>query len=600
MKRLARCSLLALTALLAGACRDRPVFDPQSPAQGPGALVGNGRPVTSGQFAGGDDVLPAPRAVTPPDGTRPPDCDAACVAYCEGAGLENPVNRGLCKGLWGVGLAPARIDFEESCRRMVIDLTGAIPSAAETRLLCAGSWGETARRLMEREDFIEVNQRRAADRYLYSTLVVNVQSIYDLDALVGKLYRGLVPYDLFAAVLSAHPVIVRRQADPRDTAEAVFVLLMGRPPFDDERADLGRLYATWQRGYYDHPALNMRVPDSFVRFPCLDEEGEVDPLRRGQCTSVLWGFNEIILQPDLRATRDRESGELVTWNGVLEGEEWATLQLPGRALAKERAFWEHAVDQVLLQYLGYDLGTDVPAVREELVNWLVTHEGDIRSVHYAVLTSAAYLQSARVSTPAPYRWVQGPLKQVEAETWIQSVARLSGKKLEGGCDYRISHPEEFLQSGSLSSYRLLKNSDWSFNEDGELELGYADLARDLGGCQQNVASGRFKVISILTTARQLSFVDEVCNPRGDAPGGGVAVQRLLPGDLAPSLAMTDALGEEVARHQYRTFLGRSPSSEETAEARAAAAQCALGLCTAENFARPLCFALLSSAEVLFY
>jgi hypothetical protein len=32
----------------------------------------------------------------------------------------------------------------------------------------------------------------------------------------------------------------------------------------------------------------------------------------------------------------------------------------------------------------------------------------------------------------------------------------------------------------------------------------------------------------------------------------------------------------------------------------AGAGCALGRCTSEQFARPLCFALLSSAEHLFY
>ena len=60
------------------------------------------------------------------------------------------------------------------------------------------------------------------------------------------------------------------------------------------------------------------------------------------------------------------------------------------------------------------------------------------------------------------------------------------------------------------------------------------------------------------------------------------------------------LAAEIATHQYRTLLGRTPTDEELAEARDAGAQCALGSCGAEEFARPLCFALLSSAERLFY
>src|SRR5690348_5026171 len=93
----------SFAAALAG-CGSASVFDPANPASGPGGLVGNGAPVTNGLFAGGDDALPVPRAVAPPDDTRPPDCDGACVSFCDAAGLQNPVNRGLCRSLWGVGL----------------------------------------------------------------------------------------------------------------------------------------------------------------------------------------------------------------------------------------------------------------------------------------------------------------------------------------------------------------------------------------------------------------------------------------------------------------------------------------------------------------
>ncbi len=64
--------------------------------------------------------------------------------------------------------------------------------------------------------------------------------------------------------------------------------------------------------------------------------------------------------------------------------------------------------------------------------------------------------------------------------------------------------------------------------------------------------------------------------------------------------MTQDLAGEIASHQYRALLGRSPTGEELTEAREAGAQCALTVQGAEAFARPLCFALLSSAERLFY
>ena len=48
------------------------------------------------------------------------------------------------------------------------------------------------------------------------------------------------------------------------------------------------------------------------------------------------------------------------------------------------------------------------------------------------------------------------------------------------------------------------------------------------------------------------------------------------------------------------MLGRSPDATELAEAREAGTECARTLCSAEEFARPFCFALLSSAERVFY
>jgi hypothetical protein len=64
--------------------------------------------------------------------------------------------------------------------------------------------------------------------------------------------------------------------------------------------------------------------------------------------------------------------------------------------------------------------------------------------------------------------------------------------------------------------------------------------------------------------------------------------------------MTAELAGEIATHQYRSLLGRSPTGEEVAEAQEAGRGCAADSCSAEEFARPLCFALLSSAERLFY
>ncbi|KFA86744.1 hypothetical protein [Archangium violaceum] len=594
-----RTLFLSVLTLLA-ACQPTYTFEPDHVAQGPGGMVGNGDPITSGTFAGGDDTLPAARAVgSLPNETRPPDCDADCVAYCNGAGLQNPVNRGLCRSLWGVGLSNRPILHAEACRRLFVDMLGRVPGADEAEATCVDGWGATVKRLMEMDEFILIQQRRAADRFLYSNEVTSIQAIYDMDRLVEKLYRGKVPYDLFAAVVSAHPVLTRRYADPGDKAEALFTHFLGRPPFEHERADMSRLYKLWHSGYYDHPQMGLRLPDAFIRFRCLDDNGQVDEVSRGECASVLWGYNELIFTPDLRASRDPGLRETTMWSGLLKPEEWAKLQTPGRILSRDMAFWERAVDEVLVQYLGYELSASVPEVREELVRWLLENDGDIRSVHYAVATSAAYLQSAEGASASAYRWTYGPLKQVNAEVWIDSMARNTGFELPG-CDHRISQPEALLDSGSVASFSLLQESRWQLDKEGELDERYSDLARTLGGCPENVSGGRFRVVSILTTATQLSFVQELCNPTLDPRVKGAAVEKLLPEGVSPSRAVDPDLAEQIATHQYRLLLGRTPDATEKAEAREAGTACAQTLCKAEEFARPYCFALLGSAERVFY
>ncbi len=587
-------------AILGSSCWGEPAFNPEKLAVGPGGLVGNGDPITDGDFAGGDDTLPAPRQVEAlPDDTRPPDCDGACVSYCNAAGLQNPVNRGLCRSLWGVGLNHRPIQHAEACRRLFVDLIGRVPSADEAEATCTGGWGATVKRLMDTPEFIFISQRRAADKFLYSNEVVNLQAIYDMDRLVEKLYRGKVSYDQFAAVVSAHPVLTRRHADAGDKVDALFHLFLGRPPFEYERADMARLYGLWHSGYYDHPQLG-RMPDAYLRYRCLTEDNkEVDPVAKGECTSVVWGYQELVFIPDVRAATDRQIDELTMWNGLLSPEEWAQVQVPGRVLSRGIPFWEHAVDEVLVRYLGYELSPKVPEVRAELVRWLLENNGDIRSVHYAVLTSAAYLQSAYGTTPTSYRWTYGPLKQMDAEVWIDSMALNSGYATTG-CDHRIAQPENLLRNGSIASYRVLQTSKWRIDEEGRIDEEYANLARTLGGCPENIVGGRFRVVSILTTGTQLAFVGKLCNPTLSGEAQGAPIERLLPEGVLPARAMTPELAGEIATIQYRALLGRSPTDEELTEAQEAGRQCALDTCSAEEFARPLCFALLSSAERLFY
>jgi hypothetical protein len=580
-------------ALAVGCQEPADDFDATDPAKGPGQMVGNDGPLNQGSFEGVDESLPDAREVTPPEGAIP-DCGDDCLDYCDGLDLKNPVNRGLCPSLWGVGLDSRPIRTAEACRRLFADTLGRFPTRKEVKDVCKGqSWADVVDDLMSRDEFVELNQRIWADRLLYNNDAVSVVRIYDADDLVGKLYRGEVSYDQFAAVISAHPVLTRRYATAGDRAEALFWLLMGRPPLGSERSDLARLYNLWTNGYYDHPRLGERLPDSFIDYRCVTEEGEVDEQSRGECTSILWGYNELILEPDMRA----DDGEM--WSGLIRAHEWEKLQMPGRILSGERGFWEKAVDDVLEQYLDYDLGRMVPEVREELVEHLLEHDADIRSVHFAVLTSAAYLQSARQSSPSDFRWTRGPLKQVHAETWIDTIKHTTDFDLST-CDHRIPEPRNFERSDRLGALALLKNSDWELDDNGNVRDDYRDLARGLGGCPRNDVGGRFRIVSILTTAQQLNFVNQVCNPTFNGDVDGVSIDQLLPGDVDSQRAVDGDLAAKIVTYQTRRFMSREPTHDELDQAREHGEQCALQVCKAEEFARPACFALLSSSEMLFY
>src|SRR5690606_15596310 len=132
-------------------------------------------------------------------------------------------------------------------------------------------------------------------------------------------------------------------------------------------------YNLWTNGYWDHPYTGT-LPDAFVRYECLNDAGEIDAELAGGCTSIMWGYNQLILQPDQRAESEGDQ-EGTMWSGYLSAAEWEKLQAPGRVIAAQPAFWEAAVDDVMLQYFGYDLGTALPEVRHEMVEYLLEYEG---------------------------------------------------------------------------------------------------------------------------------------------------------------------------------------------------------------------------------
>jgi hypothetical protein len=395
-------------------------------------------------------------------------------------------------------------------------------------------------------------------------------------------------------------VFTRRLNDAGDRAEALFTMFVGRPPFANERADMAKLYSIWNNGYHDDPEFGLRFPDAFVEHKCINEQGEIDEETAGGCTSVLWGFNRVVLKPDFRSI------DGLTWSGNLTREEWELLQTPGRIIASWPEVWEHMVSEVFRQYLGYDLAKYSPQAIKEVVEYVLHHGGDIRAAHYAVLTSAIYRQSADCAgdtcpgSNPEYPWTYGPLKQAEAEQWIDSVSSLLNQDL-GGCDYRIPQPEELMEN-SLAGYELVGSSNWRLEESNDgykIDQRYADLARTLGGCPDNLTSGRFKAVSILNTATQEAFVANLCNP-GESEDQGADIALLLPAGMGPKAALDDGVALQILEHQVGQFFTRLPTAEEVAMAQSSVSQCVPKPCAASTFARGLCYALLSSGEMLFY
>jgi len=589
--------LLSLSALALGGCSKEATFDTSKPQAGPGDLVGGSEPLNR-TFQGGASLDIAAREVEGAIDWKKKECDAECQAYCAAQTFNNPIDEAICPQLWGAGLDTLPISDHAACRRVGADFVGRFPSLTEIGDSCLGRpIGDVVLDHIKSDEFVFSNQRRWADTLRYNNIAVNLERIYDADVLVGKLYSGLVRFDEFVEVVSAHPVLVRRFDDPGDRAEELFNVFVGRPPFANERADMAKLYSLWANGYYDHPSLGMRLPDSFIEHKCVTEEAKLDEDTAGACTSVLWGFNRIVLLPDFRSLENQ------TWVGNLTKKEWQLLQTPGRIIGKFPQVWEHAVSEVLELYLGYDLSKYSPAVVSKLVDYVLAHGGDIRAAHYAVATSAIYLQGTECTDTScdpgadVPPWTYGPLRQAEAEQWIDSITHALDAP-QGACDFRIPDANDILEN-SVVGYELVAKSRWKITKEDRIDDRYSSLAQTLGGCPDNQVSGRFKAISILNTATQEGFVTSLCNP-GLAKETGVPAKLLLPADVSANTQLSTEVAQKIATYQIGEFFSRLPSEAELSMAEVGVDACVPKPCTAESFSRVLCYALLSSSEMLFY
>lgn len=600
-------SLSMLFVVVLGACgRESP--DPKDPGRGPGAWVGNGEPVFTGRYAAGDEAWPQRASGQVPDPGQEIACDRDCRTFCDDQGLTHPVHRAACGRLWGVGLMPNRIEEVEACRRLWADTSGRFPDPEELEHCKSTPWAQVVLERIESPEFVTLHQRRFADAFLYNHRAVNLERIFDLDTLVGKTFQGLVSWDQFAAVASAHPAFVRRYDSGPDRVDALFRLFLGRPPSEPERIDLARSYRVWENGYIDHAFLG-RVPDAVIAFPCVGARGQADPAKAGACTSTLFGDHPVIIERDRRAARKDDEPEGTMWSGYLRSDEWELLQTPGKIVANMPEFWEHAADDVLSVYFGdrlsggpyYDIATQIPGLRAQLARYLVQHNADIRALHYAVATSVLYRQSAQAKESSAFPWTYGPLKQMDAQGWLASVAGPSREKL-WACDRRISFPDDFLKDKGANGWTrtLVRHSDWQVDEQGKVKMQDANLARNLGGCPTRESGPGFRAVSIVNTALQEGFVRSVCGGQEDKRALAFRPDWILGLGQGPNAPLNTDMAREILRHQSQLFLGREQEAGEWELLAPHVQTCIEQGCPALLFAQSLCFSLLTSAEALFY
>ncbi|MCA9697882.1 MAG: hypothetical protein KC431_10195, partial [Myxococcales bacterium] len=184
------------------------------------------------------------------------------------------------------------------------------------------------------------------------------------------------------------------------------------------------------------------------------------------------------------------------------------LQRPGELIAGHEAFYESFVDRTLQRYFGYDIGSQLPLVRQRLVDLMLETGGDVTVLEREILTSALYTASNSYDEPvdpdsatwAPAYW-HGPLKLMDAETWLATAAKLTGVDL-GHCDHR--YPE--VQSGTQG----LHPHGYPTTTMGQPDYGFRDRAALLGGCPDQVDSFRELRTGLIAALTQATITEELC------------------------------------------------------------------------------------------
>jgi hypothetical protein len=507
-------------------------------------------------------------------------------SVCDDMMFDNAIDQAACPSIQGEGVTPPEADSVEFCRRAYIDLLGESPTAIEYEADCKWSTkDEIVDDFMSRPQYVLVSQRMWGDVFHYTSEIVHHEYIADLDALVGELYLGNISYDVFAELAATHPAFLGRW-DGLDLVGFSFLAFLNRDANPAERLALEPLWHMWQERDAAHPN------QSNARNVVLDTRLCVAP-NEADCYSDYWGDHTVIIPPPVPGDTS-PTGPNVIDQAALTPEQWNQVRLPGRLITEHATFYEAYVDRALRRYLGYDAGAELPMVRQALVDMLEQNGGNVREIEREILTSVLYTSSNRfdegeVDNPddwAPPYW-HGPVKQMDAEDWLRTAAKLTGVDL-GSCDHR--YPE--VQSGAAG---LHPHAYPTMGGGSAPDYGFRDRAQLLGGCPDHVTGFRERRTGLIAALTQATLTTELCEA-ADLQSPIYPLQFIEdPGDKSEE-ALTTA-----ANQVYSAAMVRPIPEAANAALMDGVSGCRDDLeCTPADFAVETCRLTLKAADFMFY
>ncbi len=511
------------------------------------------------------------------------DTDDPPITDCEDATFDNVIDEAMCEQVQGLGIQPEPADQVEVCRRLYIDLLGISPTSVDYEVDCKDrTVDEIVDDFMARPEYVVISQRMWADVFHMNSELTYHAYIADLDAMVGQVYAvnpaDQITLDTFAVEAVTHPAFLGRW-DGLDLIGFNFLSHFGRDASGAERLDLFPLFRMWEERPFSDA---LEGPTNRV---VLNTNNCVNS---ALCSSDYWeaGDQVVVAQPDPAAV-DPEANVLDV--DMLTPAQWDQVRIPGQRIAGSGEFYEAYIDRTMDRYLGYDLGTMVPAARQALVDLLEANNGNARVVDREILTALVYTATnvyEEDDKPDPADWDppfwHGPTKQMDAEAWLRSTQRLVGQ-VPGSCDHR--YPE------------VLGTQPHNYpTTDGTTpDYAFRDTARLLGGCPDRDSSFRETRAGLIAALTQATLTRDLClAATADSP--------IYPNQFIDDPNDEDEASLSAAANQIYAAALIRPIPETASEALVAGVDGCRddSTCNPAQFAEHTCRLVIKSSDFLFY